>query len=262
MKKKQHLLALATAALTLLPHLSWSQATAPSTIAYWRFEDEANPGKDSGPDRIDLTQLGDLRVMPNDGPSASNVNLILQNGESNSFSLSISQEDGALFSEAVEKFVLEEFTVEGIIRVGTEGRFAHIVSRWGKGASSWRLAFNSTEWTLSFALSQNGRDIVPFALPVPDTKVGDYLYVAAKVSVNASTGSKVELLAQNLSRQSPLERATQTNPDASIIFEGNAPISIGGVGLETGDKQNWRGRIDEVRISSGLLPDESLLIRL
>ncbi|MCX7869180.1 MAG: LamG domain-containing protein, partial [Terrimicrobiaceae bacterium] len=94
----------------------------------------------------------------------------------------------------------------------------------------------------------------------PNTRVGDDVYVAAKVSVNAQSGAKIELLARNLTRLGELLRASEEKPGLTSLFEGGAPLSIGGVGIETGGQQNWRGRIDEVRISRGWLPEDRLLI--
>jgi hypothetical protein len=245
-------------ATSLLLAIAVAKAAEPATLAYWRFEDPDNLGKDSGGNGHDLLVVQEVSASPTEGAAAAVFNPVPQTGEPNVGMVSIAYDDGALFLEDASAFGGSAFTVEALVRPGTAGRWGHIISRWGAEQQSWRLGFNTTDSTLNFSASMDGRNYTPFILSVPDTKPGDYLYVAATLEADESAGAKVTLRCKNLTRDSELITQAFTNDQLVALFESPAPLSIGGTGAGTGS--NWRGRLDEVRFSNGVLPVEKLLI--
>lgn len=240
---------------TLLPA---SQASEPVTVAYWRFEDPDNLGKDSSGNKHDLVILPEVSASRIEGAAAAVFDPVPQTGEPNTGMVAITNTDGALFLNDSSAFGGSAFTIEALVRPGVARRWGHIISRWGTNQQSWRLGFNTTDSKLNFSVSMDGRNFTPFILDVPDTKPGDYLYVAATFEAEESAGAKVTLRCKNLTRDSELIAQEFSNDQLFAPFDSPAPLSIGGTGAGTGS--NWRGRLDEVRFSKGVLPVEKLLI--
>lgn len=247
-----------TTFIALMFATSFAYAGDPSTIAYWRFEDPDNLGKDSSGNGHDLVVLQEVSASPIEGAAAAAFDPVPQTGEPNDGMVSITNNDGALFLNDASAFGGSAFTVEALVRPSVAGRWGHIISRWGTRQQSWRLGFNTTDSKLNFSVSTDGRNFTPFILEVPGTKPGDYLYVAATFDAEQSAGVKVTLHCKNLTRDSELIAQEFSNDQIFALFESPAPLSIGGTGADT--SSNWRGRLDEVRFSEGVLPVDKLLI--
>lgn len=241
--------------LVLLSICTVALATGPS--GYWRFEDPSQPGKDFSGNGRDLEVVDAIKILKIGPKLAATADPVPGTGEANGTELSIAAESGALFADDGTLFGGQTLTVEAFVSPIVPGRFGHIASRWGGSQNAWRLAFNTTNFTLVLTLSPNSKATVPFKLDVPDTLSGGYPYVAATIEPFPS-GMRVTLHAQKLSKGGTLISSITESGDLNKIYEGHTAFSIGGRGSTTG--QNWRGRIDEVRFTLAALAPSELLI--
>ncbi len=234
-------------------------------IGYWRFENGGNAttlGLDSSGNSRDLsnvvaagsvTSLTTLGAIPSTIPqtSASNTRLISISG-TNQF---------AFYRADETAFYQTSFTIEAYFRATSNSTFGHIASQSGTGQDQWRLGFNSGSGVLAFGLSGNGSGFVPFNLTVAEANsnawVNKDIYVAAAVNVTGS-GTTVNWYYQNLTDNGTLQSATTSNATFTSLWDSTAAFNIGGTNTSA-TVNPWRGRIDEVRFSQGVLSSSQLL---
>lgn len=232
-----------------------------SVIGYWRFEDSLNLGADSSGNVRTLSITGSPASLAFPGDIAVDFpNPVPLTGDPNARLLSISAANsGALFRADESAFYQTSFTFEAFVRPTTnDATFRHIASQTGTGQSQWRLGYVSASSSLVFSLSSNGTSWANFSTTLSGVSVGDSLYVAASAEVDSVNGTSVRVYHQNLTTAGLLQTALYASPSLTSLFDSAATLAIGGLSL--GSANQWRGEIDEARLSDSVLALNELLV--
>ncbi|MCC5805796.1 MAG: chitobiase/beta-hexosaminidase C-terminal domain-containing protein [Opitutales bacterium] len=236
-----------------------------ATVAHWRFE--ATPGftADSGPNALTLGTIGTAplpRTLPSSGPGASFPGLLGEGEASNERAAALAGNGNFTRVHAAPLAATGPFTVEAFVhRERTDSSSAYIVSSWqfanGVSERSWGFGTAGTNQPsgaepgeLFLVLSADGQSVtvVRSGIVVPDAADA---YVAAVFEAD-----RVVFHYRLLETNSGLVTSEKSHT-VSVLHAGTGNFNIGAY---NNTQNRWRGLIDEVRISSGALGEEDLLV--
>lgn len=232
-------------------------ALAPAQIiGYWRFESEANPGLDSGTNGYNLTVQGVPSYLTNIGAFPS---VIPQTGQTNIAAVSTTAATNFFHIADQADFYQTSFTVEAFVRPTSSNFFGHIASIAGGSQNQWRMGLNTGGNTFAFGLSDNGSTFTTFnwSNGSANSLVGKDIYLGVTVDINSGSGTVVEWYFQNLTDAQPLQTFSITNASFTNLFNSTNAFNI--LSQNTNTNNAWRGRVDEVRYSAGVLSEAQLL---
>lgn len=260
-----------------LTFLSLCLSLDAATIGHWRMEENRD---DSSGNDLHLTDptlgtvgfpTGTVGFGDNAVHTPGFPNPVPQTGDANTkhaFTLGGSVTEGTIPQELrlADDPLLPtgDFTVEAMVRWGAEvinNRVTgDIVSQWATGQQAFRWIINGNN-EMAMGLSNTGA--TPFFTTAGSfafTTGTDY-YVAAVVDLEPGNATTVTFYVKNLTAGTPMQTiagATSATTLPSSLRDSTADLIIGGSGL--GNPQSYGPRIDEVRLSSGALPESELLI--
>lgn len=249
----------------LLVCLTAAPLAQAATVGYWRFENASTPGADSGPNGLNLTNVG---ATPTIASPFSNP--IPQTGAANSLagdfelgsSQSFSRADSGLFN-------FDDFTIEAYIRLesidGTNPRVIASQLNTGTGASvAWQFGVTGTGSMIGNAVpflqvSGDGSALVNLGMAGNTLALDTNYYLAASVDFSAS-GVTSTFYLQNLSAGGSLTSlAVSSSSLTNGLFDSTANFAIGASYNGGARSRFFDGLIDEVRLSDNSLSQGELL---
>jgi len=237
-----------------------------ATVGYWRMDNAANLGLDSGPNGLNLTNpngvVATASPFPNPVPQTGQANLLSGDFERDN--------EQFLFVADSAAFTFQDFTIEGFVRVesytpGTNVQTIASQLRDSGNDRAWRLALAGTgsstfsDGQLLMQISSTGVGLTNIAETTLDFTLDlstDY-YFAAAVDFTG-TNTEVTFYLQDLTNGGALQVATVSNAITSM-HDSSANFAIG-ANYNASSEDWFDGLIDEVRLSNEVLAQESLLI--
>ena len=227
----------------------------PTTVAHWRFEDSPGFTNDSSSTGLNLINTAAAQyTLPGSGAGSDFSDPVPRTGDTNA--------KGAQFDNSSDLMetgnsgitpLTDDFTVEAFINNDfIEGSRNTIVSQWDYTVNKRVFQFTIEGGVLKAYISTTGADSPGYTSSLSITDDKDY-YVALVFDLD---GGDVTFYAQNLSDGGTLQSDTVAHTHTELIQDDRFVVG-GGVSATA---NNFRGVIDEVRISRAALPVKSLLI--
>jgi hypothetical protein len=249
-----------------------------ATIGYWRFEQGAFLSDSSG-NGLTLTNNSSTVITqtarPISGPASSFPATIPQNSLSNghiaSFGPGRTADSGTTSDtlSVADPATFIDLTIEAFFHQTFRSTTAqYIAGHWASTGNqrSWALGINGTNAitgvaanNLFFILSSDGSSstLVDSGISILEDK--DY-YVAARFDGQnpTSSASIASFYVKNLTDNTAVQTAS-FNLSFGTLHNTDGAFTIGGQALTT-QNRDFIGYIDEVRLSSSVVPDSQLLI--
>ena len=248
----------------------WACAiTHASTIGYWRFEASA-PFDDSSGNGLALTSagagFGDNAVAAPGFPDP-----VPRNGSANArhaFTLGGSVVEGPNPQELrlADDPLLPtgDFSIEAMVRWGVEvinnPVNGDIVTQWASGQQAFRWLINANNEMAIGLASSDATAFFTTGASFTFVANNDY-YVAAVVDFEPDNATAVTFYVQDLTAGTPLQMIPGVTGASNLptgLRDSTADLIIGGAA--SFNPESYGPRIDEVRLSSGLLAESELLI--
>jgi hypothetical protein len=233
------------------------------TVGYWRLENSADLGLDSGGNGLKLTHVGaPTAVTLCSGPGAFFPSTLPSTGLPNTGAVEF---DGASYMSHGDwpSFSLTNLTIEAYVhRTSLPNASSYIASQyatagnrrsWGFGVAGASPPTGLSVGELFVILSGDGVVATPVGSGLILELDTDY-YVAASVNITNS-GSGVTFYLKDFSANGPLTIVTKPNP-VDTLHDSTADFSIGA----WNSIAYWFGVIDEVRLSRVVLSPGQLLV--
>jgi len=245
----------------LIVVLSCTAVAKAETIGYWRFENSANLGEDSGPNGLDLTQSGaaDYYVLPETGRGSAIDDPVPQTGADNDAAADLT---GGYFHRADDPaFTLSNFTVEAYISIDEGDKYHHIAGQYVTTGDqrSWILGITSKNEVYfgvgddgTYGAYQSHRGVT--LLPEHDY----YLAASFDLSASGEGNGGIKLYSKNLTLGDNLTVIT-TDHARTAVFDASCDFEVGAYreGMLPLD-----GLLDELRISDTVLSESELLVNV
>lgn len=235
-------------------------------LAYWRFGDDPNGFlADSSGNNLTLSQgtANDAVqvTLPATGPGSNFSNPVPQTDAANANALQVERGTDSSYLRIADPFSggLSNFTVEAYFNVESLTSTQTIVGQYGTTGNqrSWGIMILNNTGVLRLNLSNNGSSVGQRDFTGLTVQAGRDYYMA--FSYDSTTGTdNVILRLQDLTGNGDLLTGTLSYGGSNpLLHNSTADLEIGA--YNSGDN-SFGGLIDEVRISSGVLPTSELLI--
>tara|TARA_R100000027_G_scaffold1806_4_gene2010 strand:- start:4048 stop:4896 length:849 start_codon:yes stop_codon:yes gene_type:complete len=252
--------------LSLAALICSSSVLPAATLGYYRFESGAfqDNSQGTGSGLLNLGSTPTQLAIPASGTGSAFPTTIEQTGASNGSLASLFGSDRFAVSDASSINITSDFTIEAFIdRKATTSTTQYIASNWYTSGNYRSFALGVAGTTgvgggsagaLFLLLSDGGSDVSIFQTGLTIGLDTDY-YVGVSFDQSDQT-SGITFYTQDLTSGGALLQSS-IGHDIDHLNVGSGALQIGAY---DGNKSNFQGLVDEVRISNTALSESELLV--